>query len=75
MNIADGPTDSTELYDWDLEHVWPNATDRSFERMAIPQRNAILDDLRRREENLERRAEERRNGTWAIPAHVREDLL
>ena len=33
--------------------------DLDYSRMAIPERNEILDELRRREETLEMRAEER----------------
>ena len=36
--------------------------DQDYAEMAIPQRNDILDELRRREETIEAGAEERRYG-------------
>lgn len=69
------PTDSVEEFDYIVNHVAPYWSDETFARLAIPQRNAILDELRRREETMEARAEERRRGDWATPAHIRRDFV
>lgn len=49
-------------------------TEAEFAAMPAEQRNEILDELRRREETLEARAEERRNGGFFLPTHLREGI-
>ena len=63
-----------ELTDSDLT-FYAGWTDKELATLAIPFRNMVLDALETREVRLEARAEERRSGTWAFPAHVREGLL
>ena len=68
------PTDSIEAWNYRVAYLIDNADDSEFAAMAIPERNEILDEIRRIEQTREALAEERRTGHWAIPSHVREGL-
>ena len=69
------PTDSEEQFQdvvrWFMEYGQHPHADSWFERLAIEERNEILDEIARIEEKSEALAEERRRGAWAIPSHMR----